>query len=115
MWHPVSFLRVRQIDHDGQPTNSAIQGSVPRHVLGIAFEHKNCEKHETNPKLAPQGEEQNPMLLLGRPLGSSAAWVGGLLSTGQFDAHASAAAAASCRRPFVSSPLSLDFKLATNR
>ena len=39
------------------------------------------------------------MLLLGRPLGTSAAWVGALLSTGQFDADASAAAAASCRGP----------------
>ena len=44
------------------------------------------------------------MLLLGRPLGASAARVGGLLSTGQFVAHASAAAAASCRGPFFSFP-----------
>ena len=47
---------------DGQPTNSGIQDSGPRHVLGIAFdtsadvnEYKNCEKHETKPTLAPQG------------------------------------------------------------
>ena len=52
-------------------------------------------------------EERNPMLLLGRPLGASA--VGGLLSTGL------AAAAVSCRGPFLSFPFPLDFDFATSK
>ena len=49
-------------------------------------------------------EERKPMLLLGRPLGASAARVGGLLSTGRVGAHGSAAAAVSSRGPFLSYP-----------
>ena len=60
-------------------------------------------------------EERNPMLLLGRPLGTSAARVGGLLSTGQVGAHGSAAAAVSCRGTFLSFSFPLDFDFATGK
>ena len=106
-----------------RPTNSEIQGSVPRHDPGNVYVRETLTQSGTIISrgsrevhfrhLRDSVEERNPMLFLCRPPKASAARVGGTISTGLLGTHDSAAAAVSCRGPFFSFPFPFDFVFAT--
>ena len=93
----------------------ALQGVEGHRVANVDVESTGISRDMRRNKrwnLRDSVEERNPMLLLGRPRGASAAWVGGVLSTGRVGVHGSAAAAVSCRGPFFPFHLGLRFREA---